>query len=159
MLAVLVGISLSVALPTLIVSHIFGQRPAAKASAPAAAQTRDGLLGSLQRSADTLLPAPPALAPDSITITVRPEHVAARLEKIRRQAAQFGGTATDGVPDAVGSHLFVDLPAASTAAFRTAVAPLAASSVPSPAAPATGTPAPTGIDHIEVIIRPIGDDE
>ena len=164
MLGILTAISLSVAIPTLIVTGIFGQRSRPKTPPPAVQATpapNDGLLSSLQRSADTLLPNPPVLGPDPITVPVRPEHVAARLERIQRQAAQFGGTATEGLPNGGERHLFVDLPATATAAFRLAVTTKSPANAVNPAPTATASPAATaaGVDHIEVIIRPAGEDE
>ena len=164
MLGILTAISLSVAIPALVVTGLFGQRPRPKtpaAPAHAAPAPGDGLLDSLQRSAIQTLPDSQSLGPDPITVLVRPEHVAARLEKVRRQAAQFGGTATDGVPEGNEKLLFVDLPAAATAAFRLAVqtnaAVAAGSPAPTPTA-ASGSPA-ISPDHVEVIIRPAGNDD
>ena len=154
MLCLLVAICLAVSIPTLVVTGIFGQRPKPKAPPPAAQATPtpgDGLTDRAKESANVFLPDPGALGPEPITVTVRPEHLTARLETVRRQAAQFGGTATEGVPSGNEKVLFVDLPAAATAAFRQAVTP--ATPAPPPAA------TPSGQDHITVIIRPAGDDE
>ena len=163
MLGILTAISLSVAIPTLIVTGIFGQRPRPKTPPVVQATTAadDGLLKRLQESAGTLLPDPPSLGPDPITVPVRPEHVAARVERIQRQAAQFGGTATEGLANGGERHLYVDLPATATAAFRLAVTTRASVDAASPAPPATASPAATAasLDHIEVIIRPAGEDE
>ena len=163
MLGILTAISLSVAIPTLIVTGIFGQRPRPKTPpAVQAAPTPDsGLLERARESANQFLPDQMALGPDPIIVPVRPAHIATRLEKVRRQAVQFGGTATDGVPDGNEKHLFVDLPATATAAFRLAVTTNATVENGSPALTTTapsGSPA-ASLDHIEVIIRPAGEDE
>ena len=82
-------------------------------------------------------------------------------EKVARQAVQFGGTVTEGLSDGTGRHLFVDLPAAQTAAFRLAVTPKAPADAASPAPAVTASPAasPVSQDHVEVIIRATPDDE
>ena len=164
MLGILTAISLSVAIPTLIVTGIFGQRPRPKTPPPAVQATPapdDGMLERLQQSAGKLLPDPPSLGPDPITIPVRPEHIATRVEKIQRQAAQFGGTATEGLSNGSERHLFVDLPATATAAFRLAVTTKGPADAASPAPTSTASPAATAasLDHVEVIIRPAGEDE
>ena len=163
MLGILTAISLSVAIPTLIVTGIFGQRPRPRTppAVQAAPATDDALLERLQQSAGKLLPDPPSLGPDPITVPVRPEHVAARLEKIQRQAAQFGGTATEGLSNGGERHLYVDLPATATAAFRLAVTTRTPADAASPAPAVAASPAATAasLDHIEVIIRPAGEDE
>ena len=163
MLGILTAISLAVTIPTLVVTGIFGQRPRPK-TPPAAQATPapgDGLLSSLQRSADQLLPAPQSLGPDPIIVPVRPEHIAARVEKVAHQAAQFGGTTTEGLTDANGRHLFVDLPASQTAAFRLAVTTKSSvdAAIPAPVAAASPAATAASLDHVEVIIRTVADDE
>ena len=134
-------------------------------TAPATPAPDDGLLEIAPDKARTSsCPPSQSLGP----IRSRPGAARARRRprwrKIQRQAAQFGGTATDGrARTANEKHLFVDLPAAATAAFRLAVetnAPAdAASPAPDAARSFAGSAGAASLDHIEVIIRPAGDDE
>ena len=163
MLLTLLAIALAVMIPTLVITHFFGQHPKLRTPPvvqPAPDTSNAGLRQALERSAVGLLPAPAALAPDPITVTVRADHLAARVEKIKRQAAQFGGTASDGVPNGQERRLFVDVPATASTAFRQAVTSntAVADASPAPAAsPMAGAAA--GQEHLEIIIRPAGDDE
>ena len=141
----------AVCLPTYVVTHIFGPRPAAK--------TIDtGLLQqSLQQSADHLLPTPPSLGPDAIMVSVRADHLEARLKKISDQAQAFGGSASEGLSSATEKRLSVEVPAGNAEAFREAVLTNAAPGSVSPAPSAN--PAAGGKDYVEVVIRAAGDDE
>lgn len=148
----------AVTIPTLIVTRIFGQHPQPKSAAhPTATPTPAdpyGLAGMLNHTAATLLPTPAPLTPEPIQVKVRAEHVAARADKIARQAQALGGSAVEGVSNPGEKHLFVDLPAGSADAFRRA---LADNSVPT--APAATPPAGAARDQLEVIVRPVADDE
>lgn len=137
----------AVCIPTVVVSHFFGQRPA-----PKAPPHTEALQKTLELSANNLLPPPSALGPDPITVTARADRLAARLEKITRQAQTLGGTASEGLSTAMEKRLSVDLPAGRLETFRQAVT---GNVMPTPAA----GPVPTGHDYVDVIIRAAGDDE
>ena len=152
LLIVLILPIIVVTLPTLFVTGIFGQRP--RHAAPVPTPDTTGLKAALNLSATSLLPTPAPLTPDTIRVTVRPEHVAARAEKVAGQAKLLGGSAVEGVSAVGEKHLFVDLPAGCTDAFRQAV-----TSNDPPVAPAT-TPAPGAArDQVEVLIRSAAEDE
>ena len=150
----------AVAVPTVLVTCHFGQRPRPKTSpnpTPAARATPTnptGLAAALNHSAEQLMPTPAPLTPAPIPIKVRPEHVAARAEKVVRQAQALGGTAVEGVSNPGEKHLFIDLPGGTADTFRRA---LLDNTLP---APPTATPDPTAArDQLEVIVRPTADDE
>ena len=110
----------------------------------------------MEQSANSLLPGASTLGPDAITVTVRADHLAARMKKISDQAQAFGGSASEGLSTATEKRLSVDLPAGRAEAFRQAVtanAPLDSLPTP-PAGPAAG-----GKDFVDVVIRAVGDDE
>ena len=157
LLILLVLPGLAVAVPTVLVTCHFGQRPKPKAPpTPKHVAPRDagGLTAALNHSAEQLMPAPAPLPPEPFTLKVRPEHVAARAEKVVRQAQALGGSAVEGVSNPREKHLYVDLPAGAADAFRRA---LADNTLPPPPA---ATPIPGAArDQLEVIVRPIADDE
>lgn len=143
----------AVALPTLIVTHIFGQRPAAKTPAP----DLSGLKDALNHSAEAMFPTPAPLSSDAIVLKVRADHVQARAKKVVGQAQSLGGAAVQGVAAAgEQAHLFVDLPAGRAEAFREAV-----TKNEPPAMPTTAAASAPGRarDQLEVIIRTVADDE
>lgn len=147
----------AVTIPTLVVTGFFGQRPGPKAAAhPVTAPKADlnGLGAALNRSAESLLPTPAPLTTEPIQLRVRADHLAARAEKVSRQAQALGGSTVEGVSNPGEKHLYVDLPAGSVDGFRRA---LADNSLPAPppAPPAAGT----ARDQLEVVIRPTADDE
>ena len=138
----------AVCIPTVVVSHFFGQHPALKE-----APHTEGLQKTLEQSAQSLLPPPLALGPDPITVNARADRLDARLKKITNQAQALGGTASEGLSTATEKRLSVDLPAGQLEAFRQAVA---ANVMPRPLAVAS---APAGRDYVDVIIQAAGDDE
>ena len=139
----------AVCVPIFVVSHFFGRRPRSKPP-----QT-ELLQQSLERSADYLLPTPPPLGPDTVTVTVRAEHLAARLKKVSDQAQALGGSASEGLSTPTEKHLSVALPAGRAEAFRQAVnANTAPGSLSSPAASPGAAQ-----DFVDVVIRAAGDDE
>ena len=138
----------AVCIPTLVVSHFFGQRPA-----PKEAPHTEGLQRTLEQSANNLLPPPSALGPDPITVAVRTERLDARLKKIISQAQALGGTASEGLSTSTEKRLSVDLPAGRLEAFRQAVTE---NVMPHPLAIASS---PAGHDYVDVIIQASGDDE
>lgn len=143
----------AVCIPTVVISHIFGQRPPPKV--PPVETT--ALQQSLELSASQLLPTPPPLGPDAISVTVRADHLAARMIKISEQAQEFGGSASEGLSTATEKRLSVALPAGRADAFRQAVKVNAAPGSISPS-PSVG-PTPAGKDFVDVVIRAVGDDE
>ena len=150
LLILLIGPALAVTLPTLAVTHIFGKHPPKPARAP----TANGLTTALQHSAESLLPTPAPLTADPIRVSVRPDHLAARAEKVANQAKALGGSAVEGISATGEKHLFVDLPAGRAGAFRQAVTANETPVVP-PTTPTVGA----ARDQMEVIIRPAADDE
>ncbi len=141
----------AVCIPTYLVSHFFGQRP--KAQEP----HTELLQQSLQQSADHLLPGPPPLGPDALTVTVRADHLAARMQKIAGQAQEFGGSASEGLSTGTEKHLSIELPAGRGDAFRQAVKANAALGSAAPSS--TANPADARKDFVDVVIRAAGDDD
>ncbi len=141
-----------VCIPTVIITKFFGQRPQPKAP-PAETKV---LQLSLEQSADRLLPGASALGPDAVTVTVRADHLAARMKKVTDQAQAFGGSASEGLSTATEKRLSVELPAGRAEAFRQAVTTNAA---PGPAPVSSASPAAVGKDFVDVVIRAAGDDE
>ncbi len=140
-----------VCIPTMIVTGVFGQRPKSKAP------RTEGLQQSLEQTATQLLPGTSSLGPDATVVTVRADHLAARMKKISDQAQAFGGSASEGLSTATEKYLSIELPAGRADAFRQAVTSNAAVGSFTPA-PAAG-PAPVGKDFVDVVIRAAGDDE
>ena len=148
----------AVTVPTLLVTHIFGQRPRPKNTPAPTPADMSGLRQELDRRANGLLPTPAPLTVEPIRLSVLdPSHVGPRAEKIKAQAQRFGGTAVEGLAAEGEKHLFVDLPAGSADAFRMAVTSnttleMLTSPPPSPGAAAAR-------DQLEVFIRAAGGDE
>lgn len=142
----------AVTLPTVAVTHRFGQRPRPKN--PPAPDT-GGLRRELDRHAAGLLPTPAPLTPAPIRVIVRdPGHVGPRAEKVKAQAQRFGGTAVEGLAADGEKHLFVDLPAGTADAFRLMVlSSQPGETVASPAPPTAAR------DQVEVFIRATANDE
>ena len=147
----------AVCVPTYLLTHFFGQRPKSKEPRTELPLHTELLQQSLQRSADRLLPEPPPLGPDALTVTVQADHLAARMKKIVDQAREFGGSASEGLSTGTEKRLSVELPAGRGDAFRLAVKTNAAlgSSAPPPAAGA----AADGKDFVDVVIQAMGNDE
>ena len=160
-----------VSLPAIFVTMFFGHRthgpifslPGFRHHAPPASPAPDvtGLRNALERNAQGVLPPPDALAPDPIVLTVRAEHVSARADRVKALARQYGGSVSEGLPQAGEKDLYADVPQSASAAFRSALTAGATASptspAPTPAPAAANAPAP--IDHLEIIIRPAADDE
>ncbi len=158
----------AVTLPALLVTGIFGQRPKPKKpvvhatptpkptahATPAPAPDTSGLTAALNHSAESLLPVPAPLSADTVRLSVRADHVAARAEKVANQAKLLGGAAVEGVAAAGEKHLFVDVPAGCADAFRQAVTKNEA-----PVAPTVVRAPNAARDQLEVVIRPAADDE
>ena len=153
----------AVTLPSVVLTHVFGQRPRPKAAAVLPTPTPDttGLRRQLDLQATGLLPTPAPLTGDPIHVPVHdPSHVGPRAEKIKAQAQRFGGTAVEGLAAEEGEkHLFVDLPAGMADAFRRAVddnTPV--ETLPTPA-PSPSSATATARDQVEVFIRAMANDE
>lgn len=148
----------AVTLPALAVTGIFGRTPKTQKppvhAKPAPTPDAGSLKAALDHSAESLLPTPAPLSPDTIRVLVRADHLDARAAKVASQAKALGGTAVAGIAAAGERHLFVDLPAGRAEAFRQAVTRNEPSVVPT-GAPATGA----ARDQVEVVIRPTPDDE
>ena len=89
----------AVTLPSLLLTHCFGQRPRPKIPAtPTPPADVSGLRRELDRRADGLLPTPAPLAAEPVRVPVLdPSHVGPRAEKVKAQAQRFGGTAVEGL--------------------------------------------------------------
>ena len=146
-----------VALPALVVTRIFGQRPRPRAPAAPTPADTSGLRRELDRRADGLLPTPAPLTAEPVRVSVHdPSHVGPRAEKVRAQAQRLGGSVVEGLAAADEKHLFVDLPAGAADAFRRAVAdnaPPETLALPGP--PSAGA----ARDQVEVFIRAAAADE
>ncbi len=143
-LILLVLPAVAVCLPIYAVSYFFK---------PKAPPDTKSLQQSLQQSADKLLPTPPPLGPDAITVTVRADHLAARMQKISQQAQAFGGSASEGLSTDKEKYLSIELPAGRAEAFRQAVKTNTAPGAFSPSPPTAGK------DYVDVVIRAANDDE
>lgn len=130
-------------LPTLLVTHFFGQRPAPK-TVPAADLAAFGTLrGSLEKAASTGLPDVTldlGTRFDELTLPCPAEAAEARLETLRGLAARCQGNAIEQPADAAGRHLLVELPEVRLTLFRQLATENAPAMPPPPAAePANGT--------------------
>ncbi len=148
----------AITLPTLVVTHLFGQRPRPRNTPTPPPTDTSGLRQELDRRADGLMPTPAPLTLEPVRISVRdPSHVGPRAEKVRAQAQRFGGTAVEGLAAEGETHLFVDLPAGAADAFRLAVT--SNTTLEILAAPSPPPGAAAARDQVEVFIRAAGGDE
>ena len=104
----------AVSLPTLLVSHFFGQRPPAGKTATALAGF-EALRDSLAKSAQANLPDSNATLPAPAELTVpagsaTTAEIDARFAGLTHLAERLGGSAVEKPADAAGRHLFVELP-------------------------------------------------
>ena len=105
----------AMSVPTLLVSHFFGQRPPEGKTATALAGF-EALRDSLTKSAQTNLPDSSALLPAPTELTVpaggaTPAEIDARFAGLTHLAQRLGGSAVEKPADAAGRHLLVELPA------------------------------------------------
>ena len=104
----------AVSLPTLLVTHFFGQRPPEGRTATALAGF-EALRDSLAKSAQATLPDSAATLPTLAELTVPGGATAAetdaRFAGLTHLAERLGGSAVEKPADATGRHLFVELPA------------------------------------------------
>jgi hypothetical protein len=85
---------------------------------------RQQLTASLQKTAETALPAP-SLAADEIRLSAPAEERDALANNVIMIATQCGGSAAKGPPDEAGITVLADIPASREEEFRRALAPLA----------------------------------
>jgi hypothetical protein len=141
-----------VTLPAILVTAIFGQHPRpAAVHVHEAAPDDSGLRNALEHDAQQAMPQPSALAEEPLVLTVRPDRLAPRIQRIGELAKSLGGSMSQGLPRPDGADLYIDLPASAEGAFRSALAP--ASPAPSSDAGAGGKV------HLEVTLRVARDDE
>jgi hypothetical protein len=140
-----------VTLPAILVTAIFGQHPRPAAVHEPPALDDSGLRNALVHDAQQSMPDPSAIAEEPLVLTVRPDRLAARIQRIGDLAKSLGGSMTQGLPRPDGADLYIDLPAGAEAGFRSALAPAS----PAPSADA----AVGGKVHLEVTLRVARDDE
>jgi hypothetical protein len=93
---------------------------------------RQQLTASLQKTAETALPAP-TLEADEIHLSAPASEHEALANNVVMLATQSGGSAAKAPPDEAGITVLADLPASKEDEFRQAVAPLAQADFSSPA--------------------------
>lgn len=148
----------AMSLPTLVVTHFFGQRPAAKQTENASGF--DALRGSLEKAARESLPDTGldlGARFDALTLACAPEQADARLEALRGFAERCEGASIEQPADAAGRHLLVELPASAAARFRQLALEgenAAAAAPPSPPPAAERTPAANAKVFLNVTLAP-----
>lgn len=110
---------------------------------------RQQLTASLQKTAETALPAP-TLAADEIYLVAAVNEHEALANSVVMIAAHCGGSAAKAPPDDAGTTVLADLPAAREDEFRQALAPLAQADFSSPAPRKEATPAR---ERINIYVR------
>jgi hypothetical protein len=85
---------------------------------------RQQLTASLQKTAETALPAP-SLAADEIRLSAPAAEHETLADNVIMLATQCGGSAAKAPPDAAGITVLADIPAKKEEEFRRALAPLA----------------------------------
>lgn len=110
---------------------------------------RQQLTASLQRTAETALPAP-TLETDEIRLIASPNESGALADNVVMFASQYGGSATKAPPDETGVTILANLPAVRADEFRQALAPLTQADFPSPVPPKEK---PTGDKKINIYVR------
>jgi anti-sigma factor RsiW len=85
---------------------------------------RQQLTASLEKTAETALPAP-SLAADEIRLSAPTDEQPALADNVIMLATQCGGSAAKAPPDATGITVLADIPGKREAEFRKAIAPLA----------------------------------
>jgi len=113
---------------------------------------RQQLTASLQRTAETALPAP-TLAADEIHLSAPASEHEALANNVVMLATQSGGSAAKAPPDEAGITVLADIPASREDEFRRALAPLAQADFSSPA-PQKEKPADRARINIYVRITP-----
>ena len=110
---------------------------------------RQQLTASLQKTAETALPAP-TLAADEIHLSAPANEHEALANNVVMLATQCGGSAAKAPPDNAGITVLADIPANREDEFRQAIAPLAQTDFSSPT-PRRETPAAR--ERINIYVR------
>jgi hypothetical protein len=110
---------------------------------------RQQLTASLQKTAETALPAP-TLEADEIRLFASASEREGLANNVVMLATQYGGSAAKAPPDETGLTVLADLPASREDEFRRALAPLAPADFSSPRPRRNG---PTPRDRINIYVR------
>jgi hypothetical protein len=110
---------------------------------------RQQLTASLQKTAETALPAP-TLEADEIRLFASASEREGLANNVVMLATQYGGSAAKAPPDETGLTVLADLPASREDEFRRALAPLAPADFSSPR-PRRNAPTPR--DRINIYVR------
>jgi anti-sigma factor RsiW len=110
---------------------------------------RQQLTASLQRTAETALPAP-TLATEEIHLFASASEHEALANNVVMLATQCGGSAAKAPPDDTGITVLADIPANREDEFRHAVAPLAQTDFSSPT---PRTEKPTARERVNIYVR------
>jgi len=110
---------------------------------------RQQLTASLQKTAETALPAP-TLATEEIHLFAPASEREALANNVVMLATQCGGSAAKAPPDDMGITVLADIPASREDEFRRAVAPLAPTNFSSPT-PRTDKPATR--ERVNIYVR------
>jgi hypothetical protein len=106
------------------------------------AQTREQIMKSLQRAANTALTPSPSFGVSEITISAARGRLDAVADEVVALAGRLGGSATKGLPDEHRIGVLVDLPPNRESEFRVAIASVATEKPGSPTAATTGQETP-----------------
>ena len=124
------------------IAFIIGRK---KSDTPAALRAkelaiRQQLTASLEKTAETALPAP-SLAADEIRLSAPADQREALANNVVMIATQCGGSAAKGPPDEAGITVLADIPGSREEEFRRALAPLAPADFSTPQPRNTSSPA------------------
>jgi len=124
------------------IAFIIGNKKSDKSAGLRAreAAIREQLSASLEKAAETALPAP-TLEVDEIRLSASPNEREAMANNVVMLAAQHGGSASKGPPDDTGVTVLAELPANRADEFRQALAPLAQANFSPPAPKKANLPA------------------
>lgn len=110
---------------------------------------RQQLTASLEKTAETALPAP-SLTAEEIRLSAPANEHGALADNVIMLATQCGGSAAKAPPDAAGITVLADIPAKRETEFRQAIAPLAQADFSTPM-PRNEKPATT--DRVNIYVR------
>jgi hypothetical protein len=110
---------------------------------------RQQLTASLQKTAETALPAP-TLATEEIHLFASASEREALANNVVMLATQCGGSAAKAPPDDTGITVLADIPASREDEFRQAIAPLAPTNFSSPT---PRTEKPTARERVNIYVR------
>jgi hypothetical protein len=106
------------------------------------AQTREQIMKSLQRAANTALTPSPSFGVSEITISAARGRLDAVADEVVALAGRLGGSATKGLPDEHRIGVLVDLPPNRESEFRAAIASVVTEKPGSPTPATTGQETP-----------------